>query len=51
VRTDKVAGVRIHAIQAMRDHIDASPQLQQALLAAATGDPSPGASPPRPWVL
>ena len=42
VRTDKVAHVRIHAIQAMADYIDASPQLQQALVAAATGDPSPG---------
>ena len=42
VRTDKVAHVRIHAIQAMADHIDDSPPLQQALVAAATGDPSPG---------
>jgi len=42
VRTDKVAHVRIHAIQAMADRLDAAPQLQQALLAVATKDPSPG---------
>lgn len=41
VRSDKVARVRIHAIQAMADHVDASPQIHEALLAAATLDPNP----------
>ena len=43
VRTDKVAHVRIHAIQAIADHVDQWPQIQQALLAAASDDPDPGA--------
>jgi hypothetical protein len=42
VRADRVPHVRIHAIQAMADHLDTAPQLQQALVAVATADPNPG---------
>ena len=42
VRSDPVEYVRTDAIQAVGRHVDESTQIQQALVAAATSDASPG---------
>jgi len=42
VRTDPAASVRNNAIRVAAANLEQAPQLEEALLAAATGDPSPG---------
>jgi HEAT repeat protein len=42
MRTDPAESVRTSAIRVAGAHIEQAPQLEQALLAAASGDPSPG---------